>query len=81
MAHMKITDPAAVESAYKNFSSRVIHKPYASVEAMQNMQRVMAFHDPKVLNLKLADLIEERFVRKLDKSGVIDRLYSTYGVK
>jgi len=81
MAHMKITDPAAVESAYQNFSTRVIHKPYASVEAMQNMQRVMAFHDPKVLNLKLADLIEERFVRKLDESGVIDRLYSTYGVK
>jgi len=81
MAHMKITNPAAAESAYKNFSSRVIRKPYASVEAMQNMQRVMALHDPKVLSLKLADLIEERFVRKLDQSGVIDRLYSTYGVK
>lgn len=81
MAHMKITDPAAVESAYKNFASRVLRKPYASVEAMQNMQRVMAFHDPKVLNLKLADLIEERFVRKLDESGMIDRLYSAYGVQ
>jgi len=81
MAHMQLTDPAAAESGYKNFASRVLRKPYASVEAMQNMQRVMALHDPKVLNLKLADLIEERFVRKLDESGVIDRLYSTYGVK
>ncbi len=81
MAHMKITDAAAAESAYKNFSSRVIRKPYSSVDAMRNMQRVMALHDPKVLNLKLADLIDERFVRKLDESGVIDRLYSTYGVK
>ena len=81
MAHMQLTDPAAAESSYKNFASRVLRKPYASVEAMQNMQRVMALHDPKVLNLKLADLIEERFVRKLDESGVIDRLYSTYGVK
>ena len=80
-AHLKLTDSAAVESAYENFASRVLRKPYASVEAMQNMQRVMALHDPKVLNLKLADLIEERFVRKLDESGVIDRLYSTYGVK
>jgi len=81
MAHMQLTDPAAAESGYKNFASRVLHKPYASVEAMQNMQRVMALHDPKVLSLKLADLIEERFVRKLDESGVIERLYSTYGVK
>jgi NitT/TauT family transport system substrate-binding protein len=80
-AHMKITDATAAESAYQNFSSRVIRKPYSSVDAMRNMQRVMALHDPKVLNLKLADLIEERFVRKLDESGMIDRLYSTYGVK
>ena len=81
MAHMQLTDPAAAASAYKTFASRVLRKPYASVEAMQNMQRVMALHDPKVLNLKLADLIEERFVRRLDESGVIDRLYSTYGVQ
>lgn len=81
MAHMKITDAAVAESAYQNFSSRVIRKPYASIDAMRNMQRVMALHDPKVLNLKLADLIDERFVRKLDESGVIDRLYTTYGVK
>ena len=56
-------------------------KPYASVAAMQNMQRVMALHDPKVLNVKVEDLVEHRFVRKLDESGVIDRLYATYGVK
>jgi ABC-type nitrate/sulfonate/bicarbonate transport system substrate-binding protein len=31
--------------------------------------------------LKAGDLIDDRFVRKLDESGVIDRLYSTYGVK
>jgi hypothetical protein len=34
-----------------------------------------------VLNLQLAELIDERFVRKLDESGVMDRLYSTYGVQ
>jgi ABC-type nitrate/sulfonate/bicarbonate transport system substrate-binding protein len=81
MAHMKLTDPASAENAYKTFASRVLRRPYASVEAMQNMQRVMALHNPKVVHLQLADLIEERFVHTLDKSGVIDRLYSTYGVK
>jgi hypothetical protein len=39
----------------------------------------MALHDPKVLNVKAENLIEDRFVRKLDESGVIDRLYRTYG--
>lgn len=56
-------------------------KPYASVAAIQNMQRVMALNDPKMLNVKVEDLFEDRFVRKLDRSGVIDQLYSTYGVK
>lgn len=56
-------------------------KPYASVAAIQNMQRVMALNDPKMLNVKVEDLFEDRFVRKLDQSGVIDQLYSTYGVK
>ena len=56
-------------------------KPYASVAAIQNMQRVMALNDPEMLNVKVEDLFEDRFVRKLDRSGVIDQLYSTYGVK
>jgi hypothetical protein len=59
----------------------VNRKPYASVAAIQNMQRVMALNDPKMLNVKVEDLFEDRFVRKLDQSGVIDQLYSTYGVK
>jgi len=81
MARMKISVPAAAESGYRNFLSRVNRKPYASVAAMQNMQRVMALNDPKVLNVKIEDLADDRFVRKLDESGAIDRLYASYGVR
>jgi hypothetical protein len=48
---------------------------------MRNMQRVMALHDPKVLSVKVEDLADDRFVRTLDDSGAIDRLYQGYGVK
>ena len=48
---------------------------------MKDMQRIMALHDPKVLNVKVEDMIEDRFVRRLDRSGVIDRFNSAYGVK
>ena len=41
----------------------------------------MALNDPKVLNVKIEDLADDRFVRKLDESGAIDRLYERYGVK
>lgn len=81
MKHMQITDGAAAERGYENFLRNLNRKPYPMVERLQNMQRIMALHEPKVLNLKADDLIDDRFIRKLDKSGVIDRLYSTYGVK
>ena len=38
---------------------------------MQNMQRVMALNDPKVLNVKIVDLPDDRFVRKLILFGVL----------
>lgn len=81
MAHLNISSPAAAESGYQSFLARVNHKPYASVAAIQSMRRVMALNDPKVLNVKVEDLLEDRFVRRLDESGVIDRLYIAYGVR
>ena len=81
IARMQISAPAAAESRYRNFLSRASRKPHASIAAMQNMQRVMALNDPEVLNVKIEDLVDDRFVRKLDESGAIDRLYESYGVK
>jgi hypothetical protein len=81
MKTFKITDPAAAEEGYQGFLLSAIRKPYPSVERLRKMQTIMALHDPKVLNVRVEDLIEDRFVRKLDESGFIDRLYGTYGLK
>jgi hypothetical protein len=35
----------------------------------------MALQNPKIAGLKVEDLIDSRFVRKLDENGLIDRLY------
>jgi len=51
------------------------------VEALKEGQRVIALHDPNVLKLKMEDMIEERFLRNLDESGALDRIYSSYGAK
>jgi hypothetical protein len=42
---------------------------------------VLALNDARVLNVKIENLIEDRFVRKLEESGALDRLYSAYGVR
>jgi len=80
MREFKLADIAAAEKGYKNLRN-LNRKPYPSIASLNNVQKIVALHDPKVLNLKIEALIEDRFVRKLDESGQIDRLYSTYGLQ
>ena len=54
-------------------------KPYASLMTLKKMQRVISIHNPRVLDLRIEDLIEDRFVRTLDANGTIDRLYAAHG--
>jgi hypothetical protein len=51
-------------------------KPYPSLEGLRNAQRLMAMQNPKIATLKIEELIDSRFVRKLDETGFIDRLTS-----
>jgi ABC-type nitrate/sulfonate/bicarbonate transport system substrate-binding protein len=75
-----LTQPAAAEKAYEELRN-LNRKPYASVERLKDMQRIMALHEPKVMGVKIEDVIDDRVVRKLDENGTIDQLYSSYGVK
>jgi len=81
MKTFKVTDPAAAEESYQGLLRATVRKPYPSVDGLRNMQRIMACHDPKVLNVRIEDLVDDRLVRKLDESGVIERIYGTYGLK
>lgn len=80
MKELKLTDLAAGERGYQDLRD-LNRKPYPTVERLRSIQKVMALHEPKVLDLKVEDVIDDRFVRKLDENGTIDRLYNTYGVK
>ena len=37
--------------------------------------------EPKVLNLRVEDLVDDRIIRSLDEGGVIARLYNSYEAK
>ena len=80
MRTFNITDMAAAERGYQDLNN-LYRKPYPKIESLKSVQKIMALHDPRVLNLKVEDLIDDRFVRKFDESGLIDRLYSSYGLQ
>jgi len=79
MRAFNLADIEAAESGYQDLNN-LIRKPYPAVESLKSVQEIMALHDRKVLDLKVEDLIEDRFVRKLDETGRIDQLYRTYGL-
>lgn len=75
MKNLRMTDPVAAENGYQDQVLTLNRKPYPSLEGLRNAQRLMALQNPKIAALKIEDLIDSRFVRKLDENGLIDRLY------
>jgi hypothetical protein len=41
------------------------------------MQRVMKLADPKAAEVDVVSLLDDRFVKKADQEGFIDRAYAT----
>jgi len=76
MRHMKLSDPAVLEDGYQDLLVGLEKKPYVAAEGLRNIQRMMATLNAKVLRLKVEDIIDNRFIRKLDESGFIDALYT-----
>jgi NitT/TauT family transport system substrate-binding protein len=77
---LRITSQEA-EEGYKDMLLGLERRPYPLVEGLKNIQRLMKIRNPRMAELKVEELIDDRFIRKLDESGFIDRLYSSYGMK
>ena len=54
-------------------------KPYPAVDGLRNVQRLTKAQNPRVAEVNVDDLVDARFMRKLDESGFIDRLYGIPG--
>jgi hypothetical protein len=71
-----ITDDAAAEDGLRQLSAVVVRKPYPSIERLRDMQRIMSIVEPKVRDVEITSVVEDRFVRSLDRSGFIDSIYA-----
>jgi hypothetical protein len=53
----------------------VARKPYPAIEGMRNVQRLLKTQNPRIAEVNVDDLVDNRFIRKLDESGFFDRIY------
>src|SRR6266542_2708900 len=78
--HLRINDQEA-EEGYKDVITGLDRKPFANLAGLRNVQRLMKLRNPSVEKVKVEDLVDDRFMKKLDQSGFIDEMYAKYGVK
>lgn len=76
MRYMKLNDSASAEEGYQELLVGYEKKPYVALDGLRNIQRMMATLNPKVSRVKVEEVIDNRFIRKLDESGFIDGLYA-----
>jgi ABC-type nitrate/sulfonate/bicarbonate transport system substrate-binding protein len=71
---LNITDEETAASSL----AELRRKPYPSMSPLAKMRTVISIHDPSVLKVSPADLVDDQFVRKFDENGELDALYAAY---
>ncbi|HTF92790.1 MAG TPA: NrtA/SsuA/CpmA family ABC transporter substrate-binding protein [Verrucomicrobiae bacterium] len=72
---MKVNDMALLEEGYQDLLVGLERKPYATLEGLRNIQRMMSTFNAKANRARIEEIIDNRIVRKLDESGFIDSFY------
>jgi ABC-type nitrate/sulfonate/bicarbonate transport system substrate-binding protein len=74
MKRLRVSDRGPAEEGYQDLVRNMSLKPYPSLEGLRNIQRLTKLQNPKIAEVKVEDLVDSRFVRKLDESGFLERL-------
>ena len=81
MTRFHISDASIADEGYQDLLTSVERKPFPSLEALRNIRRLMAAHNPKAANVKVEELIDARLIRRLDANGYMDKVAALYGLK
>jgi NitT/TauT family transport system substrate-binding protein len=72
---LRLNDDAVAEESYEYFSRVTPAKPYPSVEGIRTVLAEMAAANPSAKSMKPEFFVDATFVKQLDDSGFIDKLY------
>jgi ABC-type nitrate/sulfonate/bicarbonate transport system substrate-binding protein len=73
--YLKTNDQEIIEETYDFYSGKVSPKPYPTVKGMQAVLSDLASRNPKANDAQTSQLVNLTFLKELDQSGYIDRLY------
>jgi ABC-type nitrate/sulfonate/bicarbonate transport system substrate-binding protein len=70
----KVTDQELLKEAYEYNKARIPDVPYPSLVAMQAVVDTLAESDPKATKADAKKFINDRFLRKLEEEGFVQKL-------
>lgn len=73
--YSRMEDRKVLEHTWSWFTQDMPAKPYPPLEGYQSVLREMSLTNPKAAIMNAQEMIDARFVKELDDSGVIEALY------
>jgi NitT/TauT family transport system substrate-binding protein len=73
---LRLKDTLTAEEGYHDTIRSMARKPYPAVEGMRNVQRLLKTQNPRIGDINIDDLVDSRFIRRLDESGFFERIYA-----
>ena len=76
---LRLKDTVTAEEGYHDTVRSMARKPYPAVEGMRNVQRLLKTQNPRIGDVNIDELVDSRFIRRLDESGFFERIYAGSG--
>jgi NitT/TauT family transport system substrate-binding protein len=74
-AFVKLKEPDLIEETYRHYKEILPVVPYPDIKGIQNVLREVAKRDPKAKDARPEAFADVRFLKELEASGAIRRLY------
>ncbi|MGH7808766.1 MAG: ABC transporter substrate-binding protein [Candidatus Binatia bacterium] len=74
--YLKTDDPELVEEGYSFYADKLPKKPYPTLKGVQAILDQLAKTNPRAAGSQPGQFVNSQFLRELDASGYIDRLYA-----
>jgi ABC-type nitrate/sulfonate/bicarbonate transport system substrate-binding protein len=75
MKKLRLKDTVTAEEGYHDTVRIMARKPYPAIEGMRNVQRLLKTQNPRIGEVNIDDIVDNRYIRKLDESGFLDQIY------
>ena len=78
--HIK-TDRQLAEIGYKNLLDDLTPYTFITVKGLKTVQEIIALRDPKIAKYNVEDLLDQRILTKIVKSGYVEEIERKYKIR